>query len=255
MLSGRSGDDGAIGEQGYNNRMRLVGERKACAAAVLGFFATIFFLNGVAGPPEFMAMFLGLALAYLAGFFGVVAGWFWARWYGLGLAFSGVLIGAMLWWQIGLEPIVMIYGGSHLAVGLALWGRGMATAFDGRTDWRQRWRMDENAANRLGKAVMRAGASLPYLIMAGLAPKQDLALVAAALLAGVGVFGLVRLRTWGLIAVGAASILAVVGAWPLGGFGIASASAGLGALFAAAAFAPFAASVGRALLDGRPRRC
>src|SRR5262249_13330426 len=73
-----------------------------------------------------------------------------------------------------------------------------------RRDWRERWKMDEAAVNRLGKAIMRAGASLPYLIVAGLVPRQGLggeAMGLVALALGVaGLAGIVRLRTWALFA-------------------------------------------------------
>jgi hypothetical protein len=179
---------------------------------VLAFWALLFTLNGMLGPPAFQAMFVCLGGVYFLAFFGLVAGYFWARWYALGLALSGVAMGVLLWWQIGLDPTVLIWGGGHGVVALMLLGRGPTAAFDGRKDWRERYRMDENAVNRLGKAILRAGASLPYLIMAGLAPKQSLgetflglAAVALGLTAVVGMF---RLRTWGLLAAGGAAVLA-----------------------------------------------
>jgi hypothetical protein len=198
--------------------MRLVGERRALAAAVMAFFAILFFLNGVAGPPELAPMFLGLGATYFAGFFGLVAGWFWARWFAMGVGFSGLVIAGILGVQIGLDPIVLIFGGSHLGVVLGLMGRGPAAAFDGRADWRERWRMDENAVNRLGKAITRAGASLPYLVMVGLAPRGGgLGAAALALAAlGLGVLGLralVKLRTWGVAALGGAALTSLAGLW------------------------------------------
>src|SRR5262245_10900544 len=190
----------------YNNKdMRFVGERKALAALVLAFWGLLFTMNGLLGPPQLQAMFLCLAGVYFLGFFGVVAGYFWARWYALGLGLSGVAMAVILWWQVGLDPVVVIWGGGHLLVSLMLLGRGPTAAFDGRKDWRERYRMDENAANRLGKAIMRAGASLPYLIMAGLAPKQGLGAAllgfTAVALGVAAVVGLFRLRAWSILAV------------------------------------------------------
>jgi hypothetical protein len=197
----------------YNNSsMRFVGERKALAALILAFWAVMFTLNGLLGPPGFQAMFLCLGGVYLLAFFGLVAGYFWARWYALGLGLSGLAMGALMWWKIGLDPAVIIWGGGHGLVAAMLLGRGPASIFDGRKDWRDRYRMDENAANRLGKAIMRAGASLPYLIMAGLAPKQSFggAVVglAAVALGGAALVGMFRMRTWGLLAAAGAAILA-----------------------------------------------
>jgi hypothetical protein len=241
--------------------MRFVGERKACAAIGLAFFAVLFFLNGLLGPGPLMPMFLALAAAYLLAFFGLVAGWFWARWYTLGLAFSGLVTAIMLWWQVGAEPVVMVWGGIHLAVGIALIGRGPASVFDARKDWRERWRMDENAANRLGKAIMRAGASLPYLILAGLAPKQGLGLagVVALVAAVAGFWALARMRTWGVLALGGAAVAALVsgGSAQVVSLGVPATvvvpAAGLiAAGLLAAAVAPFAGPLARAAL-GSPR--
>jgi hypothetical protein len=198
--------------------MALVGERKACGAAVLAFFTSIFSLNALAGPPNLAPLFGGLAGIYGIAFFGVVAGWFWARWYATGVAFSGVAMAAMLGFQIGLDPIVWIWGGAHAIVLACLLGQGPASAFDARTDWRHKWHMDDHAANKLGKAVQRAGASLPYLVMAGLAPKQGmsavsaLAAIAALALGVAGVRALVRMRSWGVLAMGGAAALSLVAA-------------------------------------------
>lgn len=231
--------------------MRFVGERKACAAAILAFFATLFLLNGLLGMPALMPMFLALGATYLTAFFGLVAGWFWARWFAMGLAFSGLVMAAIMGWQVGLETVVLIWGGTHLAALLALMGEGPATGFDARKDWRDRYRMDDNAANRLGKSIMRAGASLPYLILAGLAPKQGMAFalgLAAVVLGVVGLRALVQLRTWGVLALAAAAVLSAAnvtgpGTYMAGGLTIAF----IAPLFLAAAVAPFAGPMVRAL--------
>jgi hypothetical protein len=190
--------------------MRFVGERRAIAAASLSLFMVILLLNGIIGGGPARAMILGLGLAYLVAFLGVVAGWFWARWYALGLAFSGVSLAAMLGWQQGWDlPEVWVIGGFHGLACLALLGEEAASAFDGRRDWRERLHMDENAVNRLGKAVTRAGASLPYLIVAGLAPRQSLdAGSMALLLAVIGLGATLHLRTWGLLVMAAAAVVA-----------------------------------------------
>ncbi len=243
--------------------MALVGERKACGAAVLAFFTSLFTLNALLGPPELGLLFGGLAAIYGMAFFGLVAGWFWARWYTTGVAFSGLAMAVMLAWQIGLDPIVWIWGGSHAVVLACLLGAGPASAFDARLDWRQRWRLDENAVNRLGKAVQRAGASLPYLVMAGLAPKQSMgmsafAAVAALALGVVGLRALVRMRSWGLLAMAGAAALSVGATFDLGTAVMVQApsvsftyqTAGLGvvaAMLLAAACAPFVRPLARFL--------
>ena len=230
--------------------MRFVGERRAIAAASLSLFMVILILNGIAGGGPARAMILGLGFAYLVAFLGVVAGWFWARWYTLGLAFSGVTLAAMLGWQQGWDlPEVWIIGGFHGVACLVLLGDDAASAFDGRRDWRERLHMDENAVNRLGKAVMRAGASLPYLIVAGLAPRQSLDVGSLALLLAVlGLGATLHLRTWGLFVMAGAAALS----WVSGG-GTAFTTLGLpavpwiGAALLTAALLPFAAPIARSL--------
>jgi hypothetical protein len=234
--------------------MRFAGERKALAAAILAFFATLFLLNGFLGMPALMPMFLALGATYLIGFFGLVAGWFWARWFTMGLAFSGLVMAVLMGWQVGLETIVLIWGGTHLGALLSLLGQGPAALFDGRKDWRQRFRMDDNAANRLGKAIMRAGASLPYLILAGLAPKQGMGMVlglGALALAVLGIRALVRLRTWGLFAlVGAAGLIALTP--PDLTYALSGTLSVLAPLFLIAAVLPFVGPIADQLRVRRP---
>ncbi len=231
----------------YNTIMRFVGERKALAAMVLAFYGLLYLLNGLLGPPPFMAMFLGLSLCYLTGFFGLVAGYFWARWFTLGLAFSGLGVAGLMLWQIGLDPVVIFWGVTHGVVALSLLGDGPASAFDGRADWRERWKMDESSAQRLGKSITRAGASLPYLIVAGLAPRQD-SLALVALLVGVaGIWALLRMRAWSVFALATSAVLALVGSVQVAPFAVlgvyapllgADLVAGILLLLAAAPFAP-----------------
>jgi hypothetical protein len=194
--------------------MALVGERKACAAAVLAFFTSVFSINALAGPPSLAPLFGALAGVYGMGFFGLVAGWFWTRWYVTGVAFSGLAMAAMLGYQVGLDPIVWIWGGAHAIVLACLLGAGPAAAFDARSDWRERFRMNDNDANKLGKAVQRAGASLPYLVMAGLAPKEQgmgmvLLAFGALVMGAAGLRAVVRMRSWGLLAMGGAAAVSL----------------------------------------------
>lgn len=192
--------------------MRFIGERRALAAAVIAFFTLQFLLSGFLVDGPYRGMLIGLGFVYGTAFVAVVAGYFWARWYALGLAFSGVGMAAMTLVRTGeLPPVVLFIGISHAIIGFGLLGPDAATFYDGRRDWRERWKMDENAVNRLGKAVTRAGASLPYLIIAGLAPKEGAGYwVSALALAGafVGLTALLRMRTWGVFALGAAAVAA-----------------------------------------------
>jgi hypothetical protein len=201
----------------------LVGERRACAAAALSFFMMLFLMNALVAPPAFAPLFYALTVTYTITFAGVVAGWFWARWFATGIGISGLILAGMLAWQIGLDPVVFMWGGAHLAVVLGMLGDGAASFYDARTDWRERWKVDENGANRLGKAIMRAGTSLPYLIMAGLAPRESgseltmLLAIGAVGFAAVGVNALVRMRTWGVFMLGAAAVAGAIGFAPLAG--------------------------------------
>jgi hypothetical protein len=192
--------------------MRFIGERRALAAAVIAFFTLQFLLSGLLIDGPFRGMLIGLGIVYGTAFVAVVAGYFWGRWYALGLSFSGVGMAAMTLIRTGeLPPVVLLIGISHAIIGLGLLGPDAATFYDGRRDWRERWRMDENAVNKLGKAVTRAGASLPYLIIAGLAPKEGAGYVLSAVaLAGafVGLTALLRMRTWGVFVLGAAAVAA-----------------------------------------------
>jgi hypothetical protein len=156
-----------------------------------------------------------MAFAYGLGFFGLVAGYFWARWYSIGLGISGILTAGISLWQVGYpEPVLLFYGGTHLVSCAVLWGAGMAAGFDGRKEWRDRFHLDEAATHRLGKAVVRVGVSLPFVIMAGLAPRPEtgaaLLGLFAVLIAVSGVGALFRLRTWGLVALASAGLLLTV---------------------------------------------
>jgi hypothetical protein len=230
----------------------LTGERRALSAAVFAFYAFLYLIVASAPPmPGWATCFGALAAVYGIGFFGLVAGYFWARWFSIGLGISGLISAAVALWQIGPENVILFYGGTHLGVALALWGTSMASSFDGRLEWRERFHLDENATHKLGKAVIRAGVSLPYVIMYALAPKEDMGgmLVAAGagLLTAAGVWALCRMRTWGVVALGAgiagllASLSSAPGFVPLTSrYEINVALLGVAAVLAvAAAVAPF----------------
>jgi hypothetical protein len=241
---------------------RFVGERRAIAAAVLAFYSFIYLLLTFNPPPGWERAFAAMSAVYGLGFFGVVAGYFWARWYGIGLGISGVITTLVSLWQLGPEPVFLFWGLTHGAIALVLWGEGMSRPFDGREEWRAKFHMDEHAVHRLGRAVIRIGISLPYILIYALAPRgaHDLdGILVAGLtlgLAGAGTYGLLRLRTWSLAALaGAAGLLAVGtvqgGVAPAGVVGVNLAScAAVGAILLVAALAPFARPV-REFLRGR----
>ncbi len=192
--------------------MKLVGERRALAAAVMAFY---FLLYGVVAllevVPDFSPAFAAIAGVYGLAFFSLVAGYFWARWYSVGVGLYGVITAGAGMWQVGAEPVLLFVGGTHLAVTLLLWGEAMSEPYDGQTAWRERFHMDENAVQRLGRSVIRAGVSLPFILLYALLPRPEsastVASIVAVLLAGLGLRALIRLRTWGVMALGAAGVL------------------------------------------------
>jgi hypothetical protein len=190
--------------------MKLVGERRALSAIIFAFWFLMYLLNAVMGPPHLAKAFYGMAGVYGLAFFALVAGYFWARWYGVGVSLFGVILGGVGLWQIGFDEQVIFIGGTHLAVTAMLWGDTMAQGYDGQTAWREKFHMDENAVNKLGRSVIRAGVSLPFVLLYALMPRENSELLmslAALVLAGFGLRALVQLRTWGVLAIAAAGAL------------------------------------------------
>lgn len=198
--------------------MKLVGERRAIAAICFAIYFLLYMLLAIADlQPGLSPALYALAGCYGLAFFALVAGYFWARWYAVGLGLYGVITAAVGMWQLGPEPILVFIGATHLASVAALWGNAMSEGYDGQTAWREKLHMDENAVQRLGRSVIRAGVSLPMVLLYALAPKPgstEFALSLAALvLAGFGFRAMVKLRTWGIFAVGTAGglLLALAG--------------------------------------------
>jgi len=191
--------------------MKFVGERRALAAIVLAFFFIYFVLAAIQFGGEMGRPFWGLAGVYGLASFSLIAGYFWARWYAVGVGLWGVILGALLLWQGGVHPVFLFVGGSHLTATLLLWGNGMSEAYDGKTNWREKFHMDENAVNRLGRSVIRAGVSLPFVLLYALQPRTGGLELAASLsalaLTGLGIRGIIRLKTWGLMAMAAAGVI------------------------------------------------
>jgi hypothetical protein len=183
--------------------------RRALAALGLSLFVSLYLLLAVLGGEDLARACLALALCYGVAFVGVVAEWFWARWFATGLAWSGLMIAGASLVMIGWSPVLAVFGGVHGLVVLALMGKKMAARYDLQDAWRERYKMDEFGVARLQKTVTRSAASLPSLIFWALGPREDgMALaagVAAVLLAVAGLRGLVHLRTWGVVALGAAA--------------------------------------------------
>ena len=203
--------------------------RRAIAALSLSFFALVYFFISFNIPmPGWQAPFLALAGCYVVAFFAVVAEWFWGRWFATGLGWSGLMVAIFATLMNGWDPALAIYGALHALIVLPLAGKSMAARYDLQEGWRQRYKMDEFGVARLRKTITRAAASLPSLILWALGPKEPgqgmlLSLLALALVA-TGLGGLVRLRTWGWMAVGASAVVTLLG----------------GSLFGTATFSAFA---------------
>jgi hypothetical protein len=187
--------------------MKLVGERRAIAALMFAFWFVMYLMNALLGGGPLAKLLYGMAGVYGLAFFSLVAGYFWARWYSVGVSLFGVIVAGIGLWQMGPEFQILFIGITHLTATAMLWGNGMSALYDGQTAWREKFHMDEHAVQRLGRSVIRAGVSLPMVLIYGLAPKQPGMMVlslGALVLAGVGLSALVRMRTWGVLALGAA---------------------------------------------------
>lgn len=202
--------------------------------------------------PELAKAFAALAGVYGLAFFALVAGYFWARWYAVGVGLYGVITAAVGMWQVGAEPVLLVIGGTHLAATLFLWGQAMSVPYDGQLAWREKFHMDESAVQRLGRSVIRAGVSLPFILLYAFAPKPDAASTITSLVAFVlvvaGLRGLIQLKTWGVLALGAAGALTLtmVGADVLGhGIGMLAIRPTLAGVLLITAVAPFLASIVR----------
>ncbi|HEY0252627.1 MAG TPA: hypothetical protein VGC41_13925 [Kofleriaceae bacterium] len=191
--------------------MKLAGERRALAAVVFIFYAIAYAVLALSAlQPSLGPSFYALAGVYALAFFALVAGYFWARWYAMGVGIYGLLVGAIGMWQIGAEPLILFIAGTHAAAVVMLMGEAMSAGFDGKTAWREKFHMDDNAVRRLGKSVIRAGVSLPMVLLYALAPKQPAEAVAglvAFALVGFGMRALVQMKTWGVLALGASGVV------------------------------------------------
>lgn len=193
--------------------MKFAGERRALAAIVFVFYAIAYLGLALWAPqPALSPSLYALGGVYGLAFFALVAGYFWARWYAIGVGIYGVIVGALGMWQVGAEPIIVFIGATHVVAVLMLWGEGMSVGFDGKTQWREKFHMDENAVQRLGRSVIRAGVSLPIVLLYALAPKQpaEAALgIAALVCAGLGLRAIVKLKTWGVLALAASGAMMI----------------------------------------------
>ncbi|MFI5290279.1 MAG: hypothetical protein ACHQ17_11545 [Polyangia bacterium] len=200
-----------------------VGERKAISLLCLGFYTTLFFMISLSARtelPEWLPLFIGMTMIYSVAFFAVAAEWFWGRWFAIGLGYWGSTMAVMAFVTTRSLPAAMvIFGLMHGLIAVCLMGEKMATFFDAKPAWREKWKLDEQGVVRVRKSVTRAASSLPALIMFALAPREGANLFAFGapafdltswVLAGVAVFALVGLlstrRTLSVLALGAAGL-------------------------------------------------
>ncbi len=195
------------------SKIDLVGERRAVALLCLSFYATLFTLMGlIVGIqlPEWAPCFFGLGACYGIGFFAVAAGWFWGRWFAIGLGYSGLTItGMSIVATHELHTPMVVFGVMHGLVALCLLGEKMAAQYDARTEWRQRWKLDDRGALKLQRSVTRAASGLPTMIMWALAPRPDGETAALLGLAALGLSGVLRGRTWGVVLLGTTGAMTV----------------------------------------------
>lgn len=187
---------------------KLLGERRALSLFTLGFSTTIFLLVGLSMGGQWARCFYALAAVYALGFFALAAEWFWARWYTMGIAASGITMAVLGLVTTGWNAGLAIWGGIHLMIWAPLLGDGMAERFENRLDWRQRYGLDEYGVMRIKRAVKGAATALPTLVFYALAPREGSMVPGVALLAltGLGLFGLIRMRFWGVALLGVATI-------------------------------------------------
>jgi len=209
------------GLSSFGERLNEIGferTRRAVAGLALSLFVSLYLLVALNAPEGLAPAMVALAACYGVAFVGVVSEWFWGRWFAIGLGWSGVMVAIASLAMLGWTPVLAVYGGVHALVVLALLGKKMAARYDLQEAWRQRYNMDEFGVARLRKTVTRAAASLPSLILWALGPKEGrgvalaVGAVAALALGAAGVRGLVKLRSWGVLALaGALTLVASFG--------------------------------------------
>jgi len=191
--------------------------RRAVAALALSVFVSLYLIVSLNAPEGLGPAMVALSICYGIAFMGVVAEWFWGRWFASGLGWSGVMVAIAALAMVGWTPVLAIYGGLHLIVVVLLMGKKMASRYDLQEAWRERYKMDEFGVERLRKTVTRAAASLPSLILWALGPKEDgmafaVTGIAALAFATLGLRGLVKMRSWGILALaGAGALVAIFG--------------------------------------------
>ncbi len=194
----------------------MVGIRRAFALLILGFYITQFAMTALLGGEEFFACYLALALCYGLAFFGLAAEWFWARWFAMGVGQFGSML-LLLVFKEEFNEIIAFFGFTHLAIAVLLLGDGMAARYEYSEHTAERWNFHEESLSLMRRAVKSAGWTLPLLILYALAPRPESHQLLALGLGAVGFFGLMRARTYGVLALGGAGLVALLDSF--GAFG------------------------------------
>lgn len=187
----------------------MVGIRRALALLLLGFYVTQFAMTSWLGPDEMFACYLGLALCYGLAFVGLAAEWFWSRWFAIGVGNFGSLLLLMLF-KTGFDEMIAFFGFTHLAIAVFLLGEGMAARYEHSEVTAERWNFQEESLLLMRRATLSAGSTIPFLILYALAPRPDAIQITALVAGAAGLFGLLRGRVWGAMAMGGAGVLALL---------------------------------------------
>jgi hypothetical protein len=191
--------------------MGLERPRVALALLPLSLFGLQYLFAAISGEPETRPMLALMATSYLVAFVALASEWFWARWFASGLGWSGAVMGLFAMILLPIPELRLFFGifaGLHGLIIVMLMGKKMAARYDMQPGWREHFGMDEFGVVRLGRAVTRASAALPGLIFWAVGPKPEpeMLVVGAAGLGIVGLLGLLRRRTWGVLALGGAAV-------------------------------------------------
>lgn len=188
--------------------MELVSFRRSIASLVFAANGLLWLVNSLLGPPEMKAVTTAMMLVYAVAYFAVSADCFWGRWFGMGLSYFGSLYLLALLQKPDFAAFFMILGGSHILAGACLYGSTMASSYEGSPEWRLTFNVDEDSARRLGRSVQSAATTLPILILQLLGPRPESSLLVLGIfgLALTGLYGLLRLRTWSLLALASAGV-------------------------------------------------
>jgi hypothetical protein len=85
----------------------------------------------------------------------------------------------------------------------------MAARYEHSAHTAERWNFGEDSLILMRRAVKSAGTTLPFLILYTLAPQPEALQLLALALGATGLYGLLRGRTWGVLALGGAGVIAL----------------------------------------------